>query len=332
MKCIYCLKEAEKSAFLKSEHVLPQSFGKFKNNLTLIDKVCDECNGGFGESIELALGRGTLEGISRVDYGVQNHKEFKNLGKDSRPIIRATEGPFKGAYVFREYSPGHGMVMPKPTPQVGFFVRSTREYEFFPIEKLPAFASLDQQKFEINRPDGIMMFPEHEEIAKEALFERGYNIVKGRDAPDFPSGSGEAEFEIEWTLNLAVIRAIAKIGFNYWAYWDKTDQIFEKSFDTTRQFIRYGKRPPYQVVGVTDPNRPLLADESSEAGLRRVGHIITAGWAIDRMSLVAHVSLFNRVTYPISLAAPYTGAREGIIDRGHFFNTNNHEIFELGTQ
>jgi hypothetical protein len=82
------------------------------------------------------------------------------------------------------------------------------------------------------------------------------------------------------------------------------------------------------VVDLTDPNHPLLADEPVE-GLRRVGHMITAGWNIDSTCLLANVSLFNRLTYPVSLAAPYTGIREGIISRGHFFNTNTREITEL---
>jgi hypothetical protein len=328
LKCIYCLKEAEKSSFLKSEHVLPQSFGKFKNNFTLIGKVCDECNSYFGENIELPLARATLEGISRVDYGVQAHQDYRNLGKNSRLTIKMAEGPFKGAYAYREYSKKDGAVMPKPIPQVGFLVRHTGDYTFFPLESIPNLAALDQQAFDINRPDGIMMIPEFEEITKKALSERGYNIIPGHGESRTPEGKGDLLFEIEWFIDTNIQRAIAKIGLNYWTYWDKADLIFDSSFDVAREYIRYGRSPPYPVVDLSDPNRPLLADEPVE-GLRNVGHMITAGWNIDFTCLLAQVTLFNRVTYPISLAAPYAGPREGIISRGHFFNTNTHEIVDL---
>lgn len=48
MKCVYCLQDKSPTAFTKAEHVIPQSFDVFKNNLTLIDLVCDDCNQLFG--------------------------------------------------------------------------------------------------------------------------------------------------------------------------------------------------------------------------------------------------------------------------------------------
>jgi len=67
MKCIYCLEDKPSDSFKKTEHVLPQSFGKFKNNLTLNKIVCDTCNQYFGDNLELPLGRETLEGMARFD-------------------------------------------------------------------------------------------------------------------------------------------------------------------------------------------------------------------------------------------------------------------------
>ena len=40
MICIYCLEDRPQSCFTKVEHVVPQSFGRFKNNLTLHEIVC----------------------------------------------------------------------------------------------------------------------------------------------------------------------------------------------------------------------------------------------------------------------------------------------------
>lgn len=44
MKCIYCLEDKQSNYFKNREHVLPESFGSFKNNFTLKNMVCDVCN------------------------------------------------------------------------------------------------------------------------------------------------------------------------------------------------------------------------------------------------------------------------------------------------
>jgi hypothetical protein len=49
--CIYCVTDKPASAFTKVEHVLPQAFGRFRDNLTLKDTVCDDCNEFFGNPL-----------------------------------------------------------------------------------------------------------------------------------------------------------------------------------------------------------------------------------------------------------------------------------------
>jgi HNH endonuclease len=69
IQCIYCKEDKPASAYKKVEHVIPQSFGKFINNFTLRQLVCDACNQFFGDRVELALARDTLEGQSRSGFG-----------------------------------------------------------------------------------------------------------------------------------------------------------------------------------------------------------------------------------------------------------------------
>ena len=98
MICIYCLEDQTPSCFTKVEHVVPQSFGRFENNLTLHETVCDGCNKYFGDNLEIALGRDTYEGGLRFDYELKQPSEFKSLGKKTRLTVRIHEGEFKGAY------------------------------------------------------------------------------------------------------------------------------------------------------------------------------------------------------------------------------------------
>ena len=75
MKCIYCLEDKSVSSFQHTDHVIPQAFGRFQNNLTLNELVCDDCNQYFGDSIELSLGRDSLEGIARYNHGIRSKRE-----------------------------------------------------------------------------------------------------------------------------------------------------------------------------------------------------------------------------------------------------------------
>ncbi|HMJ10624.1 MAG TPA: HNH endonuclease [Polyangiaceae bacterium] len=67
--CIYCRASKPDAAFSKVEHVVPQSFGRFEGNLTLINVVCDDCNEFFGNELELYLARDTPDGLSRFRFG-----------------------------------------------------------------------------------------------------------------------------------------------------------------------------------------------------------------------------------------------------------------------
>lgn len=121
MQCIYCLEEKGSHNFKKIEHVIPKSFGAFKNNFVLKETVCDECNQYFGDNLEIDLARDTYEGsITRYDHGIKKPSEFKSMGKKSRIKVRVKEGPLKGSYEYPVYVPQKGKICLEPLPQVGF--------------------------------------------------------------------------------------------------------------------------------------------------------------------------------------------------------------------
>jgi len=101
--------------------------------------------------------------------------------------------------------------------------------------------------------------------------------------------------------------------------------LLNRSFDSTRKYIRYGTNVDYPMVRVN--NFSILGDEPIE-GKRRLGHIITINWAADKKSIVAQVSFFNGKKYIISLARNFSGELRDI-RRGHFFNVANQEIHDL---
>lgn len=125
-----------------------------------------------------------------------------------------------------------------------------------------------------------------------------------------------------------MLRAVAKIAFNYLAYIEGADFVRHPAFDKARHYIRWGLKPGYKMIDVSE--EPILADELVE-GQRRLGHLITVNWAEDGISVLSQVSLMNWLTYSICLAADFTGPPPALCS-GHFFNIGGWDIHELGSQ
>lgn len=327
IKCIYCLEDKPETSYRKTEHVIPQSFGVFKNNFTLNKVVCDDCNKYFGDNLEIDLARDTYEGHSRFEFNVKKPNDYKSYGKKSRIIIRIAEGLLKGTYAYREYSPDSNEIVLKPIPQVGFKKRDSDEYEYYLLDEIPDKEYLEKNNFDMKHTQAIKAFgidvnqPEQKLKEKNISFKLGEEIVP-------PDKSDDLLCDSESEIDRTIFRAIAKIAFNYFALWQTPEFLHQKDFDNARKYIRYGESGNYPIVRVID--KAILADEPS-TGKRRLGHLITVNWAGDNLSIVSQVSLFNWVTYVVSLARNFSGEHINI-KNGHFFNTNSQEIYMLETR
>lgn len=333
MKCIYCLEDKSDDHFTSAEHVIPQSFGLFRNNFVLntLDNnktVCNSCNDYFGKSLEIDLARDSFEGTTRVEHKIKKPSEFKTLGKRSRLIIKTLEGPFKGCYAYREYSQQENKVLLKPFPQVGFLKRNSNEYEYFLLDQIPRRDSSIETKYNLNDSEGIIILGCDPTIGDDFLKNKGFTLkIKGVQEP--PSKQdGNWLCEVEGKIDQKIFRAIAKIAFNYLAYFEGTKFVMHGDFDPIRKFIRIGEKADYPLIRVV--NEAILADEK-DSDRRRLGHIVTANWADDKASIIAQVSLFNWAKYYVSLARNFSGERRSIT-RGHFFNTYSQEIMEMGVE
>ena len=328
MICIYCLEDKMRSSFAKVEHVIPQAFGRFRNNLTLHNSVCDGCNKYFGDNLEIALGRDTYEGGLRFDYGLRQPSGFKPLGKKTRLTVRIHEGEFKGAYAFREYSENQQQIVLKPVPQVGFRKSGDSEIEYYLLDDIPTKQYFDQNGYDLDQPDSIRILPSTEvESIKLMLLEKGITFNAHKDMnPDNPESS--LLCKIEGVIDSSITRAVAKIAFNYLTYWQGSQFVLEADFNSTREFIRYGAEPLYPLIKIRQES--ILSDEPI-SGKRRSGHLLTVDWAADKRSIVAQVSLLNWLTYSVCLARNFLGEHRDI-QKGHFFDPYNQQILQLGTK
>ena len=328
MICIYCLEDQTPSCFTKVEHVVPQSFGRFENNLTLHETVCDGCNKYFGDNLEIALGRDTYEGGLRFEYGLRQPSEFKSLGKKTRLTVKIHEGEFKGAYAYREYSENQGGIIVKPVPQVGFRKAVDSEIDYYLLNDIPPKQYFDQNGYDLDQPGSIRIVPSSDvESIKLVLLEKGFTFKAHKDVNPHDS-EPSLLCKVEGAIDVTIFRVVAKISFNYLAYWQGRDFMLEADFNPTRRYIRYGVKPQYSLIKIRQ--EPILGDEPLY-GKRRSGHLLTVDWAADKRSIVGQVSLFNWLTYSVCLARDFLGEHRAI-QKGQFFDPYNQRIFQLGAK
>jgi hypothetical protein len=325
MQCIYCLAENPQDHYKKSDHIIPQSFGRFINNFTLKNLVCDSCNQYFGDNIELALARDTIEGASRFEHGVKKPEEFKSAGKQSRLTIKLAEGEFKGAYVYRYYCETQEKVVIAPVPQFGFLKTGSNQYEYFLFSEVPDKRYLEENGFNLDAPRAIITCGIEVDAARVVLSQRGMSFNPGGEVGTSESLPEDLLCKVEALVDSIVLRAVAKIAFNYLAYREGRDFLLHEAFNPIRAFIRKGEGTTPPLIQAME--RPVLAGEPIE-GQRLLGHLITVDWAVDNVSIIAQVSLFNWMTYSVSLARDFPGERRDI-QHGHLFNIPTRTILPL---
>lgn len=215
-----------------------------------------------------------------------------------------------------------------PFPQIGFKKRGFEEYDFYPLWEIPFKEKLDEAIYDIDNSRGLIILGCNLEDAKERLDKRGFAINFNEDIYNSLNQSdGDILCKVEWSINETIKRGIAKIAFNYLAYWQGAEFVFNEKFDNIRNFIRWANKPDHPTFEMDD--KPILADEPW-GGKSRLGHIITLNWASDDNSIVAQVSLFNMIRYRISLAKDFTILHRPFnIASGHFFNLGMREIVPL---
>ena len=326
MKCIYCLKDKESCFFKSREHVLPESFGSFRNNFTLKTMVCDVCNDFFGKNIEIHLARDTFEGGTlRYETNVKNPSDFKSIGKKGQLNIKISEGKYKGIYVYRDYSDRDGKILIKPCPQIGF-LRICGDYEYYLLDKIPDKHKLNQNEYNLKDIISIRILACNPNHAKKLLNEKGFTIINLVDA-GYPNDFNDKFLcEVERDVDVVIFRAIAKIGFNYLAYWEGTDFVIHNSFDLIRNYIMRGEKSDIPLRGMQ--KGPFFSDEKC-SNKKRLGHIIAINWESNERSLIAQISLFNLMIYFIRLAKDASGKYKHI-KKGHFFNIKDRNILEMG--
>jgi len=327
--CIYCLENKSPSDFDK-DHVMPESFGTFKNNFTLVETVCKDCNHHFGNELELFLGRDTFEGMLRYIYKVKSPTDFKFMN-NSRIIFRLNEeGPWKNAIMQLKYDEDHNEVVVEPVPQVGFKKKDTGDWIFFEIKDIKLKDDLEKQGIVVKGRRILKILfnseSEKEEIEKQ-LSEKGFKVTTESNEPlPFEYNGQTVHTAIHVTIDKIIFRGIGKIAFNYLVYIEGRNFGLNENFNNIRMFIRYGKTN--NRIHVTAQIRPILEFERRLNIRETQGHLITLGWDTNKATLFSQVSLFNTINYKVILVYKFRGLLRNI-ECGHHFDIDKREISKL---
>lgn len=243
-RCIYCLEDKDDSGFAKREHVLPEAFGTFENNLTLIGVVCDACNQFFGDELELAFARDTPDGLERFTKGGKDPEEYKSLGARSSMTFRIDQGAFRGAQVVQR--PVNGVLHVEPLPQVGFSATGEPPIDWFHLTALPS-KEVAVSLYETGKKHIQLVSVVDHEMAFAQLRAIGLELAETLTTLP-PEGTGTARIELLATLGDGVGRTLTKIALNYLASQCGSDVAMRADFNGARP-RRSGRRNRARTAG-----------------------------------------------------------------------------------
>ncbi|MBI3911795.1 MAG: hypothetical protein HY320_12805 [Armatimonadetes bacterium] len=328
--CIYCLQEKPVGSFDR-EHVLPRALlpEGFGQSLTLIRMVCRDCNHYLGAKLVSYLSHDSFEAVLRLKYGVRGPGKASDLKYDRIEFRLAGPAPWGG--VRMHLRDEQGRLMRDVLPQVGFrregetcwtyvLVSELRE----PKHPVPAPLARERSIQVVATPE--VTADEIDEIL-ELLATHGVTFHPEGESPVYPYRLGDQE-DLDLTCDFDVIlqRGVAYIAFNYLAYVACSEFARRPDFNAVREFIRYGTKPDYQIVDVTDT--PVLFGDTPT--LRQTnGHLVTVGWSDDVGALSSSVSLFNHLTYRITLCRRFPGIWRPVRS-GHHFDIDNKQVCRMG--
>jgi len=315
--CIYCKEDQPESAYTKAEHVLPQSFGRFEDNLTLNEVVCDHCNQYFGDELELYLARDTPDGLNRFRYGLKDAQDYKSLGKRSTLTFRIDSGPLAGAHAIQRVVEGEFLVM--PLPQLGFGASQDGPFRWFLLDALPTREEL-KELFEEGLDRVEFCEVDHSEAleALKALGAQTSDFVETREG----NWRGRGKIEARTTLSHGFGRVITKISLNYLASQYGAQTALMPQFDVARRYARHADLPPARIW---DADTEKIIKNAPNV----FGHVLTVAWQPESKTVLAQVSFHNWNRYQVCLAVDGFVLDQPFKACGHFFDLSAMRVVPL---
>lgn len=321
-ECIYC---REKGVEATREHVLNESFGKFKGALTLRDTVCADCNDYFGRTIDLRLARATPDGLERYMREVTPKEKIEQFRFDAIQVRAAADsGEFAGARLRFEVRDGKMFAVMIPTVMLRF--EGSERWEEFSEQEIASgdwrTRAAGRKAVEIKAVSEAKDWDRLRGVVESA----GLKATNGRELAMDAGERPDRAFEISFPRNDdEVERVAAKIAFNYLAARMGPAYVLEPAFNPIRRFIRYGERPELPPVH-TDAELPYRT--GLDPSLRPLVHFVGLVRNPIHGHLLGEVSLFGGIRRVVILSEAHSGDLSAL-PLAHLYDLGSKRCVEL---
>lgn len=336
-KCIYCLKTESETVFKGEEHIIPQCLGGKPFPTITKEFICSNCNSVILSGLETEFKQDSFEGVFGQMLGIGDSGSVWIRGKNMN--INTVAG--FGDKFFDEMFPF--LKIENNTPVVDLVgqlkVRNKYDgFQVFPLATLEKvknagskrkFKEIKERLSKASLKD-LALFAGSEDGTTdsidsfiELLKEYGVNY-KEKERKHMPSEQVQDKaFEVEWECKIEnnLMRVIAKIAFNYFAYCSicegkyYQDLLMGDDFNAIRNFIIYGKGSWRDFVKFSD-NKAILNIEGN--GEKRV-LVHTILFANNNGKIMARVSLFGRWIYEVTISKYPLNLIQSNFGCGHVF-------------
>ena len=321
--CIYC--PAQQPVPYHKEHVIPQAFGRFRPDI-YIRSVCPLCNEHFGRELDWFLNRDSGEALIRSRCQPRLASKAGHLKSKRVKMTINAPGPWMGARVYLLPDAISGTLRTELIPQIAFRKKGEDNWIWFTVKELRAASAETLQGYTKNSEMRIIGPSKAScDYLRNRLAQLQIPFKEQGKLDDPMTDNGEIEVCVEYAIDQTILRAVAKIAFNYLAYVHGADMASRDDFDAIRNFIRHGHKPSWEPV--TPRAARILAEETG--GVRCTnGHLLTIEWDPTGDGIIARVSLFNDITYAVRLCRWFWGVWRDI-RAGHHFDINTGEVSPL---
>lgn len=302
--CIYCGQPAD-----GKEHWLPASLGGVDGDVTLIDRLCTDCNTELGRTVDQEFSRTGLVGYMRAAHEIQGRSDggpgpfYYKAASATPPTqlkIPSPDGSYEVLAQARRDPARHGEFVASAIRQIIFKrADATIDQLAFPRawtanilrQAIAQHGLKDAAPFELYLDDDETPDSKH---VKDVLYAA---------IPSMPSvkcwfgGNSEAVIrqrgEMRAGISVAYIRAIAKLGFHYFLRFSNLYRGSEPEFAAVRSFIRNGTGSWRNFVQLVSP--PFVPQLQTMRPARPMHFIMSR---VDEQVALAGVHLFVAPNMP----------------------------------
>lgn len=318
-RCIYC--RSELPDYVPREHIIPQSFGVFRPDLTL-RCVCSACNGYFGSKLEWPMLFESIEGLRRLQFG---HKgRIGGIGAKGIALVVGEGEDWKGARTVIRTGK-NGTETTEVLPQVGARRNPSEPFEWVLERDLNAEFAARYPKGSEFRIVGGQTSADNERLVQKLISVCPTFVYGGVMNAPF-GGDGKVMLNVEYQVGRVVARCLCKVGFNYMALTCGETFVLSSEFDDMRDFIRNDVGDETGRVFVKQ--KPIIAQEILSGERGTDGRVLTVEGRPSDRTLEVQLALFNSIPYKIPMTRDYIGHR---FAKGHHFSRKTGEASELKT-